>query len=143
MFDFSFSELLIIGIVAVIVFDPRHLPDVARSAGRWMGRARRYMNKVKEDLDEQVGTEHLAPLRELNDEWQRTRSLLEESVVPREWSVGDDSPDGLPPPSAAGRESSTPANRAPRRRRHRRRGRARASSGAPNIGKSHGGGEGA
>jgi Tat protein translocase TatB subunit len=50
MFDFSFSEILIIAVVAVIVLDPRHLPGVARSAGQWMGRARRFMNKMKEDL---------------------------------------------------------------------------------------------
>ena len=90
MFDFSFTELLIIGVVAVIVLDPRHLPDVARGAGRWVARARRFMTKMKEDLDGQVGTEHLAPLRELNQEWQRTKALLQDSL-PSEWrqSLGD------------------------------------------------------
>ncbi len=98
MFDFSFAELLIIGVVAVIVFDPRHLPDAARSAGRWVARARRFMAKMKEDLDGQVGTEHLAPLRELNQEWQRTKALLGDSL-PSEWqeSLGDESPDRVPP----------------------------------------------
>ncbi len=150
MFDFSLSEILIIGLVAVIVLDPRHLPDVARSAGRWMGRARRFMNKVKEDLDGHVGTEHLAPLRELNQEWQRTKSLLGESLTPSEWqeSLGDDSPDKTPPAlgsSAQGR-LGPPAVRSPRRRRRRGR-RASASSGASspvsdNQRKPHGGGEG-
>ena len=151
MFDFSFSEILIIGLVAVIVLDPRHLPEVARSAGRWMGRARRFMNKLKEDLDGQVGTEHLAPLRELNQEWQRTKSLLGESLTPSEWqeSLGDDSPDKTPPAlgsSAQGRPGPAPAVRSPRRRRRRGR-RASASSGTSspvrdNQRKPNGGGEG-
>jgi len=147
MFDFSFSEILIILVVAVVVLDPRHLPDVARGAGRWMGRARRFMNKMKEDLDEQVGTEHLAPLRELNQEWQRTRSMLEGSVNPREWqdSIPDESPDRVPPAmpledSAAGRAAvSRPA---PKKRRRRRASGRRAKAASPEVRKGDGGGEG-
>lgn len=152
MFDFSLSEILIIGLVAVIVLDPRHLPDVARSAGRWMGRARRFMNKVKEDLDGQVGTEHLAPLRELNQEWQRTKSLLEESLTPGEWqqSLGDESPDKTPPAlgsASRGQSEAPPRTRAPRKRRRRSR-RVAPGSSAPNpsvsdnLRKPNGGGEG-
>ena len=152
MFDFSFPEILIIGLVAVIVLDPRHLPDVARSAGRWMGRARRFMNKVKEDLDGHVGTEHLGPLRELNQEWQRTKSLLEESLTPSEWQepLGDDSPDRTPPalgsPAEGRSASAAPGVRSPRRRR--RRGRRAPTSSSPsssvrdNPRKPNGGGEG-
>ncbi|MDA8390107.1 MAG: twin-arginine translocase TatA/TatE family subunit [Gammaproteobacteria bacterium] len=148
MFDFSFPELLIIGIVAVLVLDPRHLPDVARSAGRWMGRARRLMDKMRADLDDQIGEEHLAPLRELNQEWQRTKSLLHEQV-PAEW-LGDDASDALQPhpvthapplPSAASPSPSRP-------RRRRRTGRKRARRPGTNQDKStvrkpDGGGEGA
>ena len=147
MFDFSFSEILIIGLVAVIVLDPRHLPEVARSAGRWIGRARRFMNKVKEDLDGQIGTDHLAPLRELSQEWQRTKSLLEDSVTPPEWreSLGDESPDKVPP--ALGSTNQTvrregSSGRPPRRRRRRGRGHSPASRVADNVRKSNGGGEG-
>lgn len=132
MFDFSFPELLIIGIVAVLVLDPRHLPGVARSAGRWMGRARRMMDKMRADLDEHIGEEHLAPLRELNDEWQRTKSLLT-TQVPREWLEDDEGEDSKPGPEelAAPREASTSTEvtagstpgqiQTPRRRRGGRR----------------------
>ncbi|WP_298138774.1 twin-arginine translocase TatA/TatE family subunit [Acidiferrobacter sp.] len=143
MFDFSFTELLIIGVVAVIVFDPRHLPDAARGAGRWVVRARRFVAKLKEDLDGHVGTEHLAPLRELNQEWQRTKALLQDSL-PSEWqeSLGDESPDRVPPaleasPDVPRRPPSAPGRR--RRRRGRRRPANRASAGAPSVGKGDGG----
>ncbi|HUW98484.1 MAG TPA: twin-arginine translocase TatA/TatE family subunit [Acidiferrobacter sp.] len=146
MFDFSFSEILIIGLVAVIVLDPRHLPEVAKSAGRWMGRARRFMNKVKNDLDGQVGTEHLAPLRELSQEWHRTKSLLEDSVTPPEWgeSLGDESPDKatpeLSPPNKAILDGAPDGPPRRRKRRGRRRSTARGTA-AVNVRKPHGGGE--
>ncbi len=143
MFDFSFTELLIIGVVAVIVLDPRHLPDVARGAGRWVARARRFMTKMKEDLDGQVGTEHLAPLRELNQEWQRTKALLQDSL-PGEWrqSLGDESPDQVPPaleasPDVPRRPRPAPSRR--RRRRGRRRPSHRAQAGASSVEKGNGG----
>ncbi|MHB8255557.1 MAG: Sec-independent protein translocase subunit TatA/TatB [Acidiferrobacter sp.] len=149
MFDFSFSEILIIGVVAVIVLDPRHLPDVAKSAGRWVARARRFVTKMKEDLDGQVGTEHLAPLRELNQEWQRAKSLLEESLTPAEWqeSLGDESPDKVAPVLRSPQQTLKPdGSRARPPRRRRRRGRTHSSARSPdaadNVRKTHGGGEG-
>ena len=142
MFDFSFTEILIIGVVAVLVLDPRHLPDVARGAGRWVARARRFMMKMKEDLDSQVGTEHLAPLRELNQEWQRTKALIQDSV-PHDWqaSLGDESPDQVPPslnasPDIPRRPRPAPAKR---RRRGRRRSSGRPAAGVSNVGKGNGG----
>ncbi len=145
MFDFSFTELLIIGVVAVIVLDPRHLPDVARGAGRWVARARRFMTKMKEDLDGQVGTEHLAPLRELNQEWQRTKALLQDSL-PSEWqdALGDESPDRTPPALEASpdvpRRPPRPASPSRRRRRRgRRRPPHRAQAGTSSVGKGNGG----
>ena len=143
MFDFSFTELLIIGVVAVIVFDPRHLPDAARGAGRWVARARRFMTKMKEELDGQVGTEHLAPLRELNQEWQRTKALLQDTL-PSEWreSLGDESPDRTPPALEASPDvprRPRPASPSRRRRRGRRRPSHRAQAGASSVGKGNGG----
>ena len=40
MFDLGFSELLLIGVVALIVLGPERLPKAARLAGLWMRRAR-------------------------------------------------------------------------------------------------------
>ena len=47
MFDVGFSELVVIGIVALLVLGPQRLPEVARTAGRWMGRLRRLADEVK------------------------------------------------------------------------------------------------
>ena len=38
MFDIGFSELLLVGLVALLVFGPDRLPGAARMAGLWVGR---------------------------------------------------------------------------------------------------------
>jgi sec-independent protein translocase protein TatB len=50
MFDIGFSELMLIGVVALIVLGPERLPKVARFAGQWIGKAQRYVNEVKADI---------------------------------------------------------------------------------------------
>ena len=42
MFDIGFSELVVIGLVALIVIGPEKLPRVARTVGHLIGRLQRY-----------------------------------------------------------------------------------------------------
>ena len=46
MFDVGFSELMVIGIVALVVIGPERLPKVARTAGLLLGRMRRYVDDL-------------------------------------------------------------------------------------------------
>ncbi|MGM8062890.1 Sec-independent protein translocase protein TatB [Vogesella indigofera] len=50
MFDISFGELLIVGLVALIVLGPERLPTVARTIGALVGRAQRFVASVKSDI---------------------------------------------------------------------------------------------
>lgn len=50
MFDFSFPELTLILIVALLVVGPERLPKLAREAGMWVGRIRRYAARVQADI---------------------------------------------------------------------------------------------
>ncbi|WP_373321476.1 Sec-independent protein translocase protein TatB [Vogesella indigofera] len=50
MFDISFGELLIVGVVALIVLGPERLPTVARTIGALVGRAQRFVASVKSDI---------------------------------------------------------------------------------------------
>ena len=47
---FSFLETLVILIVAVLVFGPKRLPEVARKVGNWMGMLRRASDEFKQQL---------------------------------------------------------------------------------------------
>lgn len=59
MFDIGFLEIIIIGIVGLVVIGPERLPDVARTAGRWLGRVRRFISNVKADIDKEIQQEEL------------------------------------------------------------------------------------
>ncbi|MDR0672161.1 MAG: Sec-independent protein translocase protein TatB [Zoogloeaceae bacterium] len=62
MFDVGFSELLVIGAVALVVIGPERLPGVARTAGRLLGRMRRYVEDVKAEIDREAALDDLKKL---------------------------------------------------------------------------------
>lgn len=63
MFGLSFSELLVIGIVALIVLGPERLPKVARTIGHLTGRAQRYMSDIKNDIQREMDIQELSKLK--------------------------------------------------------------------------------
>ncbi|MCC6916036.1 Sec-independent protein translocase protein TatB [Nitrosomonas sp.] len=77
MFDVSFAELIVIGIVALVVIGPERLPAVARTVGYFLGRARRYVDQVKRDLHEEM---ELDSLKKLKDSMHETIDSFENSV---------------------------------------------------------------
>lgn len=54
MFDIGFSELVVIGVIALIVIGPERLPKVARTAGHLYGRMQRYVSAVKSDISREI-----------------------------------------------------------------------------------------
>jgi len=80
VFDIAFSELVVIGIVMLVVIGPKRLPEVARSAGRWAGRIRRFVDDVKRDMDVELRKDELAELRKVKDQLTETRQLFEQTA---------------------------------------------------------------
>lgn len=64
MFDIGFSELMVIGLVALVVIGPEKLPKVARTAGALFGRFQRYVNDVKADIKREVELDELKKMRD-------------------------------------------------------------------------------
>jgi sec-independent protein translocase protein TatB len=64
MFDVSFSELLVIAVVALLVIGPEKLPKVARTVGAFVGRMQRYMAQVKEEVNREMRFEELQKLQQ-------------------------------------------------------------------------------
>jgi sec-independent protein translocase protein TatB len=60
MFDVGFSELVMVAIVALVVLGPERLPKAARVAGMWVGRARRTLASVKQEIDRELKAGELA-----------------------------------------------------------------------------------
>lgn len=59
MFDVGFSELLMVGLVALLVIGPERLPKAARIAGLWVGKARTTVATVKADIQQQLHAEEM------------------------------------------------------------------------------------
>src|SRR5579863_3018720 len=73
MFDIGFSEIVVIGIVALVVVGPQRLPKVARTLGVMFGRMQRYVNDVKADISREIELEELRQLQ--NDVHEAARSM--------------------------------------------------------------------
>lgn len=74
MFDIGFSELALIAIVALVVLGPERLPEAARALGKWVGRARRMMRDMTEELEREVDVSDLREQfreakRSVEEEW--------------------------------------------------------------------------
>ena len=77
MFDISFSELMIIGAVALVVIGPERLPRVARTAGHFLGRFQRYVAQVKADINREM---ELVELRKLQTSVEDAARDIEQTV---------------------------------------------------------------
>lgn len=63
MFDVGGTELLLVGLLALLVLGPERLPQVARTVGHWVGRAKAMFNNMRYEL------EHEAYNKELQDKF--------------------------------------------------------------------------
>jgi len=58
VFGIGFPELLVIAFVAVLVFGPDKLPDLARQAAALIRRGRSIANSVRDELRAELGPEY-------------------------------------------------------------------------------------
>jgi len=77
VFDVGFWELAIIAVIALLVIGPERLPKAARTAGLWVGRARRMVTDVKADIDREIRDGDLAELKKAGEELKKTQSAVE------------------------------------------------------------------
>lgn len=59
MFDFSFGELMVVALVALVVLGPERLPKAARFTGLWVRRARAQWYSVKSELEQELASDEL------------------------------------------------------------------------------------
>ena len=77
MFDMGFTELMLIGIVALVVIGPERLPGVARTAGKYVGRLKRFMTTVKADVEQELRADEL---RSILADQQKELDTLKDSI---------------------------------------------------------------
>lgn len=77
MFDIGFSELVVIGVVALVVIGPERLPKVARTAGHLFGRMQRYVTEVKADINREM---EASELRDLKNSVNEAASTMQDAM---------------------------------------------------------------
>ncbi|BBH43911.1 Sec-independent protein translocase protein TatB [Pseudomonas sp. KU43P] len=106
MFGISFSELLLVGLVALLVLGPERLPGAARTAGLWIGRLKRSFNAIKMEVEREIGADDIR--RQLHNEHilqmeQEAKRILNPLTPPAQ-----------PPATVATEQpAATPASAAP------------------------------
>jgi sec-independent protein translocase protein TatB len=68
MFDIGWSELVVIGIVALIVIGPKELPAVLRMLGVWMGKVRRMASEFQGQFQEAMREAEMADIKKQVDQ---------------------------------------------------------------------------
>ena len=104
MFGISFSELLLVGLVALPVLDPERLPGAARTAGLWIGRLKRSFNTIKQEVEREIGADEIR--RQLHNE--HILSMEREAQKLLAPLTGQNPPQETPPPAAENPAPSVP-----------------------------------
>jgi sec-independent protein translocase protein TatB len=86
VFDIAWSELALIGAVALIVIGPKDLPRVMRSLGQWTRRARAMAAEFQRNLDEMMRE---AELDEIRKEVEKVSPAEFKSKLEKEIGVAD------------------------------------------------------
>jgi sec-independent protein translocase protein TatB len=63
MFDFAWSEILLIALVALVVIGPKDLPRVLRAAGKWAAKARAVAREFQGSIDQMIRESELEEMR--------------------------------------------------------------------------------
>ncbi|MBS0235601.1 MAG: twin-arginine translocase subunit TatB [Proteobacteria bacterium] len=87
MFDISWSELLILGIVTLVFVGPKELPVFLRTLGRYAGMVRRHANEFKAQFDAAMREAELDAMRKeveqmqtsINSEVMKAKGAIDEA----------------------------------------------------------------
>ena len=106
--DVGFGELVVIAFIAIIVFGPDKLPDLAKQAGAMLRKARDFANSARDELRTELGDEYAdLELRDLDP-----RSIVRRHIVEAMESDGDKSTSpkrmGRAPSARASSRRTTP-----------------------------------
>ena len=110
MFGIDSSELLVIGLVALVVIGPKDLPRVMRTVGHWVGRARGMASHFRAGVDTMIRESELADMeKKWKAENERIMKEFPGPVAGTEDKWAEPVADDPPPPKkiAAPRKASS------------------------------------
>src|SRR5262245_34649175 len=95
MFDISWSELLVIVVVAVVVVGPKDLPKMMRTVGQWAGRARAMADQFRRSFDDMARQSELDELR------REVQKLQQAPMTAKDYESFGIKEEDFPAPSAS------------------------------------------
>jgi sec-independent protein translocase protein TatB len=110
MLDFSWSHIVILLIVALIVVGPKDLPRLMRIVGQWMGKARGMANEFRKSFDDMARQSELDELRKEIENLRHERPFadiehhLNSSIIPGDMKSPSVTMDAGPLPATAAAE---------------------------------------
>jgi Tat protein translocase TatB subunit len=85
MFDLGLQELVVIFLVALLVFGPNKLPEVARTFGKWFAEIRNGIYNAKMQMDKELSDMEEKP-KDDSDMLTHQENKPEETSGPKEKS---------------------------------------------------------
>jgi sec-independent protein translocase protein TatB len=116
MFDIGFTEMMLIGIVALVVIGPERLPAVARTAGKYFSKLRNFMSSVRADVESELKADELRQIFEKQqEEMQSLKKVVSEvgndiglSDIANSISDSNPEPEVIPKPATDSIAGSKP-----------------------------------
>ena len=68
VFDFGLWEIAIIGIITLIVVGPEKMPALARKAGLYAGKLKKFITKIKTDINDELKADELKKQLSIKDD---------------------------------------------------------------------------
>lgn len=112
MFDIGFSELVLVGVVALVVLGPDRLPGAVRTASLWIGRLKRSFLSIKQEVEREIGADEIR--RQLHNEQildlEREMLAMKQSLTAPAAPVESSMPpaETSPPTPTAASQDKTP-----------------------------------
>jgi sec-independent protein translocase protein TatB len=79
MFDIGFWELALIGVITLIVVGPERMPAIARKVGRYVGKVKKFVAKIQDEIGDEFEAEKLKEHLSLEDKDSNIVEILKET----------------------------------------------------------------
>ena len=79
MFDFGYWEIVVIFVITLIVVGPEKMPALARKAGLYVGKFKKFVSKIQNDINNEIKSEELKEQLSIKDEESSLSQTVEEA----------------------------------------------------------------
>ena len=79
MFDFGMWEIAVIFVITLIVVGPEKMPALARKAGLYVGKFKKFVSKIKDDINSEIEAEELKEQLSVKNEELLISQTLDEA----------------------------------------------------------------